>query len=105
MRMFDDLVEATEKLARYTVATYIKDLSPNKYSKFCDTRGTPNDWYFWAAVPVGDRIIDIQAIVGILDDAGHKGVYAVEIDCLKEGCDSEHEAVEKRVKYLRSLQV
>lgn len=105
MRMFEDPVEATKKLAPYTVATHIKDLSPIKYNKFYDTRGTPNDWYFWAAVPVGDGIIDIPAIVGILDDAGYKGVYAVEIDCLKEGYDSEHEAVEKSVKYLRSLQV
>jgi len=103
LRMFEDPLEAARKLAPYTVATHIKDLSPIKYNKFYDTRGTPKDWFFWASVPVGDGIIDIPAIVEVLHDSGYKGVYAVEIDCLKEGHENEDEAVEKSVKYLRSL--
>lgn len=103
LRMFEDPLEAARKLAPYTVATHIKDLSPIKYNKFYDTRGTPKDWFFWASVPVGDGIIDIPAIVEVLHDSGYKGVYAVEIDCLKEGYENEDEAVEKSVKYLRSL--
>lgn len=103
LRMFEDPVEAARKLAPYTVATHIKDLSPIKYNKFYNTRGRPKDWFFWASVPVGDGIIDIPAIVDVLHDSGYEGVYAVEIDCLKEGYENEDKAVEKSVKYLRSL--
>jgi len=75
------------------------------YNKFYSTRGTPKDWFFWASVPVGDGIVDIPAIAQILKDSGYKGVLAIEIDCLKEGYDDEDKAVEKSVKYLRSLNV
>jgi len=105
LRMFEDPVEASKKLAQYTVATHVKDISPIKYNKFYSTRGTPKDWFFWASVPVGDGIVDIPAIAQILKDSGYKGVLAVEIDCLKEGYDDEDKAVEKSVKYLRSLNV
>lgn len=103
LRMFEDPLEAARKLAPYIVATHIKDLSPIKYNKFYNTRGTPRDWFFWASAPVGDGIIDIPAIVEVLHDSAYKGVYAVEIDCLKEGYENEDKAVEKSVKYLRSL--
>jgi len=105
LRMFEDPVEASKKLARYTVATHVKDISPIKCNKFYSTRGTPKDWFFWASVPVGDGIVDIPAIAQILKDSGYKGVLAVEIDCLKEGYDDEDKAVEKSVKYLKSLNV
>jgi len=103
LRMFEDPLEAARKLAPYTVATHIKDRIPIKYNKFYNTRGTPRDWFFWASVPVGDGIIDIPAMVEVLHDSAYKGVYAVEIDCLKEGYENEDKAVEKSVKYLRSL--
>ena len=105
LRMFEDPVEASKKLAQYTVATHVKDISPIKCNKFYRTRGTPKDWFFWASVPVGDGIVDIPAIARILKDSGYKGVLAVEIDCLKEGYDEEDKAVEKSVEYLRSLNV
>lgn len=105
LRMFEDPVQVAEKLAPYVVATHIKDLSPVKYNKFYNTRCTPRDWFFWASVPVGDGIIDIPSIVRILHDAGYKGCYTVEIDCLKEGYDDEDEAVEKSVIYLKSLKI
>lgn len=105
LRMFEDPVEASRKLARYIVATHVKDISPIKYNKFYSTRGTPRDWFFWAAVPVGDGIIDIPSIAQTLKDSGYKGVLAVEIDCLKEGYDDEDKAVEKSVEYLRSLKI
>lgn len=105
LRMFEDPAEASKKLAAYTVATHIKDLSPIRYNKFYGTRGTPKDWFFWASVPVGDGIIDIPAIAEVLHDSGYEGVYAVEIDCLKEGYESEDEAVEKSIKYLKSLEI
>ena len=103
LRMFENPVEAAKKLAPYIVATHIKDVSPVRYNKFYSTPATPRDWFFWAAVPVGDGIIDIPSIIQILHDAGYKGTYAVEIDCLKEGYDDEDKAVEKSVKYLKSL--
>lgn len=105
LRMFEDPVEVAEKLAPYTVATHTKDLSPVRYNKFYNTRCTPRDWFFWAAVPVGDGIIDIPSIARILHDAGYKGTLAVEIDCLKEGYEDEDVAVEKSVKYLRGLKI
>lgn len=105
LRMFEDPVEACKKLARYTVATHVKDISPIRYNRFYATRGAPKDWFFWASVPVGDGIVDIPAIAHILRDSGYEGLFAVEIDCLKEGYDDEDKAVEKSVRYLRSLNV
>ncbi|MEM2465422.1 MAG: sugar phosphate isomerase/epimerase family protein [Candidatus Bathyarchaeia archaeon] len=103
LRMFEDPVQATEKLAPYTVSTHIKDLSPVKNGKCYNTRAAPRDWFFWCSVPLGDGIIDIAEIIRVLHDAGYKGFYAVEIDILKEGYKDEDEAVEKSIKYLKSL--
>jgi sugar phosphate isomerase/epimerase len=105
LRMFEDPREACKKLAPYTVATHVKDISPIKYNRFYSTPGTPRDWFFWASVPVGDGIVDTVAIAQILKESGYTGVLAVEIDCLKEGYDDEDKAVEKSIKYLRSLNV
>ena len=102
LRMFENPLEAARKLAPYVVATHTKDLSPVRYNKYYDTPATPKDWFFWASVPVGDGIIDIPGIVQVLQDAGYKGLYAIEMDCLKEGYE-EDQAVEKSIQYLGSL--
>jgi sugar phosphate isomerase/epimerase len=105
LRMFEDPLDAAKKLAPYAIATHVKDLDVVKYGKFYSKRVTPRDLFFWASVPLGDGIIDIPAIIQVLHDSGYTGLYAVEIDRLKEGCESEDKAVEKSLNYLRNLRI
>jgi len=95
IRMFEDALEAARKLAPYTEATHIKDLSVGK--------GSPREFAFWPSVPLGKGIIDIAAIVSMLKDAGYSGLFCVEIDYLKEGYGDEDKGVEESIEYLRGL--
>ena len=73
LRLLDDPIKAMKKLAPYVMATHVKDLMPDKnYS--------PTDWYFFAGVPVGEGLIDNQALAVLLQKAGFKGFLAVEVD-------------------------
>jgi hypothetical protein len=40
----------------------------------------PTDWFFFAGVPVGQGLIDNQALANILNKQDFKGFLAVEID-------------------------
>ena len=96
LRVFDDPVEAARKLAPHTVATHIKDVIAAK--------GSPIEISFWPSVPVGKGIIDIPAIVSILNSAGYQGMLCIEVDRLSaDWIDKEDEAVQENVRYLKSL--
>jgi len=95
LRIFDDPVEATRKLAPYTVATHIKDVTVAK--------GSPKDISFWPSVPVGKGIIDIPAIVSILEESGYQGMLCIEVDRLSEDWQGKEDAaVQESVHYLKS---
>lgn len=95
LRILEDPVEAARKLAPYTVATHVKDVTAG--------RGSPHDFLFWPATPVGQGTIDIPAILRILADAGYQGLLCVEVDNPAPAWRglSEEELVQQSVAYLR----
>jgi sugar phosphate isomerase/epimerase len=97
LRLLDDPIKAMEKLAPYVMATHVKDLMPDKnYS--------PNDWFFFAGVPVGDGLIDNQALASLLQKANFKGFLAVEIDHPHSSwAGREDEMVDLSIKGLRKI--
>jgi len=96
LRVFEDPVEATRKLAPYAVATHIKDVTV--------ARGSPKDINFWPSVPVGKGIIDMPAIISLLKDANYQGMLCIEVDRLSEDWQGkEGMAVQESVRYLTSI--
>ncbi len=74
LRLLDDPVEGMKKLAKYTLAVHLKDLQVNAQE------AKITDWFFFSGVPVGQGLVDNQALVNKLDKADFKGFLAVEID-------------------------
>jgi sugar phosphate isomerase/epimerase len=97
LRVLEDPVEAARKLAPHVAATHIKDVTTG--------RGTPQDFLYWPATPVGQGAIDIPAIVEVLDAAGYSGLLCVEIDNPAPAWrqTTEEELVRQSVQYLRTL--
>jgi sugar phosphate isomerase/epimerase len=97
LRLLDDPIKAMEKLAPHVMATHVKDLMPDKNAR-------PTDWHFFAGVPVGDGLIDNQALARLLHKANFKGFLAVEIDHPhSDWAGREDEMVELSIKGLRSI--
>jgi sugar phosphate isomerase/epimerase len=97
LRLLDDPIEGMRKLAKHVLATHIKDLKPQKGV-------SPREWYFFSSTPVGEGLVDNQALVDILKQAGYQGVLAVEIDYLHPDYNNDEDAaVAKSVEYLKKL--
>jgi sugar phosphate isomerase/epimerase len=97
LRLLDDPIAGMEKLAKYTMATHIKDLKPNK-----DAR--PTDWFFFSSTPVGDGLIDNQKLAQLLKDADYQGFLAVETDFLHPDYNyDEHAAIKQSVAELKRI--
>jgi sugar phosphate isomerase/epimerase len=97
MRLLDDPVEGARKLAPRVLATHIKDLKPVKGVNV-------RQWYFFSSTPVGDGLVNNQALAQILHDAGYKGFLAVETDSLHPDYENrEHWAVEQSVRELKKI--
>ncbi len=97
LRLLDDPIKGMEKLAKYTYATPVKALKPQK--------GVPVDeWYFFSSTPVGDGLIDNQRLAQLLASSGYTGFLAVEIDFLHPDYNNdEDKAVEKSIAELKRL--
>lgn len=97
LRLLDDPVDGTKKLAERVFATHIKDLKP--------VRGlNATEWYFFSSTPVGDGLVDNQKIAQLLYDANYQGFLAVETDSLHPDYENqEHEAVAASVKKLKEI--
>jgi sugar phosphate isomerase/epimerase len=97
LRLLDDPVAGTEKLADYVYATHIKDLQP---VKGVDAR----EWYFFSSTPVGQGLVNNQKIAQLLKDADYQGFLAVETDSLHPNWENqEHAAVEESVRRLKEI--
>ncbi|HVO87471.1 MAG TPA: sugar phosphate isomerase/epimerase family protein [Casimicrobiaceae bacterium] len=83
LRMFEDPVEVAAKLAPFTRATHVKDVTAQ--------RGDPRSFAFWPSVPLGQGLVDLRAILRLLRDAGYAGLLALEIDYLAPVFASEGE--------------
>lgn len=97
LRLLDDPVEGTKKLADKVYATHIKDLKPV-------ARVDAREWYFFSSTPVGDGLVDNQQIAQTLYDAGYQGFLAVETDSLHPDYEGqEFEAVARSVSNLKRI--
>jgi sugar phosphate isomerase/epimerase len=97
MRLLDDPVDGARKLAPRVLATHIKDLKPVKGLNV-------REWYFFSSTPVGEGLVDNQALAQILHDAGYQGFLAVETDSLHPDYENrEHWAVEQSVRELKRI--
>jgi sugar phosphate isomerase/epimerase len=74
LRLLDDPIRGMEILAPHVLAVHLKDLQVNV------KEARPTDWFFFAGVPVGQGLIDNQALANILNKQDFKGFLAVEID-------------------------
>jgi len=97
LRLLDDPVKGMHKLAKYVLATHIKDLKPRK--------GVPVDeWYFFSSAPVGEGLVDNQKLAQSLKDVGYPGFLAVEVDHLHPDYHyDEHAAVRQSIAELRRI--
>jgi sugar phosphate isomerase/epimerase len=97
LRLMADPVKALKMLAKHVLSTHIKDLKPVKGV-------SPDEWYFFACTPVGDGLVDNQALALLLKEATYTGFLAVEIDYLHPDYGTgEFKAIEKSVKELKKL--
>lgn len=97
LRLLDNPVAGMEKLAPFVYATHVKDLMPDK-------NASPTDWFFFAGVPVGQGLIDNEALARMLHKANYKGFLAVEIDHPHtDWTEREDEAVALSVKELKRI--
>jgi sugar phosphate isomerase/epimerase len=97
LRLFEDPLTVARALAPWARATHVKDISV--------LRGDPKEFAFWPSVPLGEGVVDIAAIVGLLRKAKYQGLLAIEVDFLHPEYGDEDRAVARSVKYLRSLKV
>jgi sugar phosphate isomerase/epimerase len=97
LRLLDDPIEGMEKLAKYTFATHIKDLKPNREANV-------TDWFFFSSTPVGDGLVDNAKLAQLLKDADYKGFLAVETDFLHPDYGfNEHAAIRQSVVELKRI--
>lgn len=97
LRLLSDPVKGMQKLAKYVLSTHIKDLKPIKGVSV-------DEWYFFACTPVGDGLVDNQALARLLKESKYKGFLAVEIDFLHPDYGTgEFRAIEKSVRELKKL--
>jgi 3-oxoisoapionate decarboxylase len=99
LRMFEDPVEAAQRLAPYTVSTHTKDVTAYR-------GGSPAERFvFWPSCPVGQGLVDMPAVAQALAAGGFEGALGVELDLLApQWADTpEEDLVAESVSYLRDL--
>lgn len=97
LRVFDDPVAGSRRLAPYTVATHIKDVAAS--------RGSPREFAFWPSCPLGHGLVDLPAVARALKDAGYQGPLTIEIDLVHPNWAHlpEETIVRESVAYLRQV--
>jgi sugar phosphate isomerase/epimerase len=96
-RLLDDPIKAAEKLAKYALATHVKDLKVNP-------QASVDDWYFFSTAPVGDGFIDNLKLARLLKKSGFEGFLAVELDFLHPDYGGDEDAaVAKSVQVLKRI--
>jgi sugar phosphate isomerase/epimerase len=96
LRIGDEPVKTAKKMAKHIFATHTKDVAP-VYG------ADPQDWDYFASVPVGRGVINMPGLIKELEDVGYDGLFAIEVDYLHPDYEDEHPAVEESVKYLKEV--
>ena len=98
LRLLDDPIRGMEILAPYVLAVHLKDLQVNP------AMAKPTDWFYFAGVPVGQGLVDNQALVNILNKQDFTGFLAVEIDHPHaDWMNREEEAVAQSVAGMKKI--
>src|SRR5205807_1721418 len=95
LRLFEDPTVVARTLAPWARATHIKDLGA--------MTGDPKQFFFWPSMPLGEGLVDLPTILGILRAAKYQGLLAIEFDFLHPDRGDESRALSKSVRYLRDL--
>ena len=97
LRVFEDPVEAAEKLAPWTKATHMKDIAVGK--------GSPQSFAFWPSAMAGQGIVDLPGVVRQLRRGGYDGTLMLELDLMAQPWATlrEEDIVRESVAYLRTL--
>ncbi|MFC7737596.1 sugar phosphate isomerase/epimerase family protein [Roseomonas sp. GCM10028921] len=74
VRIGEDPLAVVWRLAPWTRATHLKDVAP--------LAGAEDAFTSWPSVPLGQGVVDIPAVLRLLQKAGYQGLLAVEIDYL-----------------------
>jgi 3-oxoisoapionate decarboxylase len=97
LRVLDDPLEATRKLAPHVFATHVKDLQPVK-------EVSVKEWYYFSSVAAGTGLIRVKEIAQVLKDAGYQGFLAFETDMPHPNYEGREEAmIEESIKYLKQV--
>ncbi|SDT98758.1 Sugar phosphate isomerase/epimerase [Verrucomicrobium sp. GAS474] len=97
IRVLDDPVEATRKLAKHVFATHVKDLRPVKGVSV-------REWYYFSSVAAGTGLVEVESIARILKEAGYKGFLAFETDMPHPDYEGEEERmIEESMAYLKGV--
>lgn len=97
LRVLDDPVEATAKLAPHVYATHVKDLKPVKGRKV-------SEWCYFASVAAGDGLVQIKEIVDVLREHHYEGFLAFETDMPHPDWENNEEGmIEKSIAYLKGI--
>ncbi len=97
IRVLDDPVEATRKLAKHVYATHVKDVLPVKGVSV-------REWYYFSSVAAGTGLVDIEAIARVLHESGYRGFLAFETDMPHpQYRDREEDMIAESMKYLHGV--
>lgn len=97
LRLLDDPVEATRKLAKHVFATHIKDIRPVKGIN-------ASEWCYFSSVAAGTGLIQIPEIAQILKDSGYTGFLAFETDMPHPDYEGEEERmIKESIDYLKTV--
>jgi sugar phosphate isomerase/epimerase len=100
IRVYEDPVECARALAPYVVSTHTKDVTTQSKG------GSPADRFpFFPSCPTGSGLVDFDAILDVLLEAGFEGSLGVELDLLADRFEDqpEEELVAESLRYLRDL--
>ena len=96
LRIFEDPVKVAATLAPFIRATHMKDVGARRGAD-------PRSFAFWPSVPLGAGLVDLEAVLRLLRDAGYEGLLALEIDYLDPAHgDDEEPVIERSLAWLRS---
>jgi sugar phosphate isomerase/epimerase len=95
LRLHEDPVAVASKLAPLARATHVKDIGARP--------GDPKEFAFWPSVPLGEGLVDLGRVIGLLRKARYRGLLAIEVDYLDPDYGDEDRAVAASVKYLKGL--
>lgn len=99
LRVGDDPVEATEKLAPHVFATHIKDVEPVKGRHV-------REWNYLASTAAGEGLVEINKIAAILAKSGYPGFLAYEVDMPVTRWQGKEEAmIAQSIAWLKALRV